>query len=253
MQLTGEEARRLGFVTGIRKPANVRAATIDLTVGRIIVGGREHALTSPIEPQQMFTIISNETISVPRGFVGHALPKTYQAQRGMLTINTGIVDPEYTGPLSTTAINFSSHPLVMSKEEVFLRLVFFRLDPAGPPAIDPACFSPLGEAEVYYESRRKESATFPKTFLDIPGQVAELSRGILGRQMTQFVAILTIFTVILGLWSFALSTGVFEFHPRRQTVEEVMTSLDRMNARLDVLESSGQGRSETSTAPKPNR
>jgi dUTPase len=133
MQLTGPGAVREGLVVQTSE-VKARPASVDLSVGVVVINGKEFKQPVEIKPQQMFVIISKERVQVGAGFVGYAMPKTSLCNEGILCLNTGILDPGYEGLISTTAINFVEDSYLITPGEHFLRLVFHRLEPEDAAA-----------------------------------------------------------------------------------------------------------------------
>src|SRR2546428_10789007 len=106
MPLTGREILENGIVQGGRED-RIRDASYDLSIELIIRGGKKDLGGEwgrwEITPHEMFIMVSKETVRVPPGFVGYAMPKTGLCNRGILAFNTGIIDPGYQGRLSSTA------------------------------------------------------------------------------------------------------------------------------------------------------
>jgi deoxycytidine triphosphate deaminase len=176
MQLRGQESVRRNFIRGAIA-STTRTASYDVSVGTVIATddnqiAHEYTREFAIEPQKMCVIVSKETVHVPDGFVAYALPKTSLCRRGLLTLNTGIVDPGYDGLISTTAINFSLKPIEIRSGDAFLRIVFHELKPdtaSAPPEHD------CPTEHEYLKSRRAEATQYPRAFLDIPGHLRRLS------------------------------------------------------------------------------
>src|SRR5260221_11534428 len=107
MQMAGKDAERKGFVLNAR-PGAANASSYDLTVAKIVIGGKAYDPPKAVAPQQVVILISQEVIKIPPGHLAYAMPKNRLCNEGILCLNTGIVDPGYEGPLSTIAINFSN-------------------------------------------------------------------------------------------------------------------------------------------------
>src|SRR5437867_8454191 len=117
MPLTGNEIINGGFIQN-HVTEHIRDASYDLSMDFIIRNGKDESGDSAnIQPQEMFIFISKETVKVPNGYVGYAMPKTSLCNRGILALNTGIIDPGYEGRMSATAINFSDKPIDLDRGE----------------------------------------------------------------------------------------------------------------------------------------
>lgn len=143
----------------------------------------------------MLTLVSKERIEMKNGYVAYALPKTGLAKDGILALSTGIVDPGYSGKLSTVAINFDKEAYRIKPGDPFLRLVFHTLS-------DDVSDNLVTQTdEEYIDEHIRDSMRHPATFLDVPGQLKKISEQVLGRQTRALVTVLAIFTVIFGLWN----------------------------------------------------
>ena len=117
---------------------NLLSTTYDLTIGRIVVSRDRASGEAPrtsrellyethyeIPPQGMALIISKEALDLPGNITGMQYLKNTLSRKGILAINTGIIDPNYSGPLSTVLVNFSNSPYPIESGDQFSRLVFF--------------------------------------------------------------------------------------------------------------------------------
>lgn len=233
MQLNGAEAIARGCVQN-HTPDGIKAASYDLRVGRVIVKGKEYSQPVAVAPQQMFIIVSEETVQVPPGHVGYAMPKTSLCNDGILTINTGILDPGYQGRISTTAINFDQTEYEISPGDPFLRIVFHEL--VGPDAATAAETYRAVSDPAYLRDRRQHSRNYPETFLNIPGQVEALTqritKDVLDRQQATFIWLLTGLTVLFFLWNL----GVWALMSRQtNTAVERLMEVERNQADIQSL------------------
>ncbi len=231
MQFTGFEAVKRQVIEGAR-PDSTRPASYDLTVGQILVDGRSHSSEVSINPQQTFIIVSQETVQMKPGLVGYVMPKTGLCNEGILALNTGLVDPGYSGPLSTIAINFSRQVKVLEPGRPFLRLVVNSLEGEGREKID----QPLHADSA--ETRRRRSSEFPGTFLDTPAVVRRVTDELLARQLNIFLLILAGATIVFALWNLGA------YHLLGLQVSSIATSaeqrdireLDRIESRIESIE-----------------
>ncbi len=117
MLLTGNEIFSQGIIiNGSRE--RIRDASYDLGIERMIHQGEEIASELlKIAPHETVILISEETVKIPNGYMGHALPKTGLSNKGILALSTGIVDPGYEGKISSTMVNFSKEAVELEKHE----------------------------------------------------------------------------------------------------------------------------------------
>src|SRR5690606_38690946 len=88
MQLTGPECCRRSIIQN-HDPRSARIGSYDLQVDKVVASGKEYTRPFSVKPQQMFILVSKETVTVPPGY---ALPKTSLCQQGILPLSTGILD-----------------------------------------------------------------------------------------------------------------------------------------------------------------
>jgi deoxycytidine triphosphate deaminase len=206
MHLSGFEIVKLGFVKNPNQ-ARIRPAGYDLTLDQVIVDGDSHPREVWVIPQGMFVIVSKEHVNIPEGYVAYALPKTSLCQEGILTLNTGILDPGYDGLISTVGINFNNRPHRLRKDDPFLRLVFHKIE--GENAEQPDTLTKVLSNEDYLEVRADEAKRFPNTFLDVENSrrelVNEISKATFIKQVTAALGVTAIVGVILTFMAFGLN------------------------------------------------
>lgn len=241
MPISGQQAVDRGFVID-SCDTSIRQASYDLTVGEIIIPGVE-GHNNVIEPQQMFVIISSEIINLPKcGHVAYVLPKTGLCREGILILNTGIIDPNYRGPVSTTAINFGSKSYPLPKGSAFSRVTFHKLDDGDIGTQKRYNFS----KEEYRTDRIKDTDGFPEIFLNINGNVDEISQKVLkdsGAIITNnLVSQLTRTTLVLAIVAFVAPIIIgglakllhddFYLMNRRGEISGRLSALEGENAEL---------------------
>jgi deoxycytidine triphosphate deaminase len=184
MLLTGEEIKNLKLVSD-DSASGYRATSYDLTIGtvlRVVDDGDRQSPVSPvtrklevsttdvvIPPQGMVKVISNEQVALPPDVVGYAFVKNSLCNAGVLAINIGVIDPQYSGPIGSTLINFGANPYPLQAGEPFLRLTFHKLQstPHGTPAVQTR--------EAYLSKTKREVlANSSGTFLNVD-RYAELA------------------------------------------------------------------------------
>lgn len=198
--LTGEDVKTKLFKG---EDVLVRPVSLDLKVGCIVKDGKvfnQDAVS--IGPQEMVVIILEGEIMVPWDCFGIAYPKTSLCQKGLHILNTGIIDPGYEGSLSTVAINFKNSPVEIRKNDVFLRLILYQNSQEYPR--DKTTTKSF---DNYIQDRIEESENYPKTFLDVPGQMNRLadnmSDKITNKMMNKtlfVIAAVTIFFTLVSFW-----------------------------------------------------
>ena len=148
-----------------------RNASYDLRIDRIVTVGGEEVAEYIMPPQGMAEVISAERVAMPDDVAGYALVKTSLCNQGILAINIGIIDPGYSGLISSTLINFSKSPFVLRKGDVFLRLTFQEYRPQARVA-----HMAVGDAEYLADKKDKVKKHFSERFLDIKKTAEEVAK-----------------------------------------------------------------------------
>jgi hypothetical protein len=134
------------------------------------------------------------------------MPKTGLCDKGILVLNTGILDPTYRGLISGIAINFRKTSYRIKQGDVFLRLVFEETStPNRTRANAPA---PLSQDAVrlYRSEKMLLAQGYGTTFLNVP----EIARSVtetattdlLNRERNTLLAIITIAAALFALLQF---------------------------------------------------
>lgn len=183
MQLKTYEAVRLGFVLDENKqpiePEPYRnKSSFDAEVKEILCKDNKNNISRKnsidnLQPQDSAYLISKQYIRVPEGYIAYVFLKNRMSQRGLLALNTGIIDQSYYGPISTLIINLSNstrsipdhaHP----NDITFFRIVFHKVD--SDEHDENNLIFPTDEEckdyEEYISFRKGELLELPKTFLD---------------------------------------------------------------------------------------
>ena len=230
--LSGKDISK-AMIKGEKQEEGIRAISYDLCVGSIIKEGekvfnilKNHKVTIPratsfklfkfikprvvekddvyidcfkIKPQEIVNIIMKEKVRIPEDCFGIVYSKTALCKKGIHLLNVGVIDPGYSGYISTLAINFSKEAVEVRKGDAFIRLMVYK------NAHDFEDAKPFEDVN-YIEKRIAESKKYPNTFLDVPRQVKELSREmsseISSSLINKTLFILTGLTVLITLISF---------------------------------------------------
>jgi len=126
MVLNDDAIKQLKLLQNTR-PNFYRGSSYDLTIKSIITSDGtavdEHALA----PQGVVKVVSAEIVDLPSNVIGYVHVKTQLCNIGVLTLNIGIVDPGFSGPLQSTIINFGKNKYRLYEGEVFGRITFHEL------------------------------------------------------------------------------------------------------------------------------
>jgi deoxycytidine triphosphate deaminase len=124
MLLSGEAIRQ-GKLINDASEDDYRGASYDLHIGTIIDPTGEATRAYTLPAQGIVEVISRETVSIPKNIAGFATVKTSLCNEGILAINIGIVDPLYSGLVSSFLINFGKIPIRCWKVRYSYDLPFF--------------------------------------------------------------------------------------------------------------------------------
>ncbi|EKO3962841.1 hypothetical protein F2K62_004123, partial [Vibrio fluvialis] len=183
MQISTYDAVKLGFVlgeNGERLNENdykdsssfdleVKAIlTLDTDTNEVINSGRIQNL----KPQACAYLVSKQYICVPKGYIAYVFLKNRMGQRGLLALNTGIIDQNYYGPISTLVINLSKNhaaipDLAAPTDLTFFRVVFHKVDFSDAEENEELVFPNFKyEYETYLGNCKKRLLDYPENFLN---------------------------------------------------------------------------------------
>jgi deoxycytidine triphosphate deaminase len=127
-------------------PQNLQPAAYDVRVGHIITAddyvfwddqqGRDHQGryrdSLSLKPGETATLASLEEIDlVHKDINALIVPRNRPAQRGLLTLNAGHVDPGHKGFVMAQVVNLTNRPFPLHLLEAYFSIVFFRLSGSG--------------------------------------------------------------------------------------------------------------------------
>lgn len=240
MQLTGSEISK--FIEAADHD-RVRVASYDIGIGTVMVDGKEYERGEEfpdLEPQQMAIFVSEETVKMPSGHVGYALPKTSLCHEGVLALSTGMIDPGWHGRISTIAINFDSSSKSLSEGKGFLRVVVHKLsDEEGE------------EQEInidersYLADRRAESKSLPTGFLDLKSNVENILQSHARNQTNMFLVMLGAASVFVIVATTLLATFL------QPVVSDYDSEINRLRDRVQTLEIRSAAQAREAPAQNP--
>ncbi len=143
MQVSTEEAVKFGFILDENKKwlnhEDYRdSSSFDLEFSVVLTKDSEtqkiisQTKIEDLRPQASAYLISKQYVRVPEGYVAYVFLKNRLGQRGLLALNTGIIDQGYFGPISTLVINLSKNPAAIPdisfpNDRTFFRVVFHQI------------------------------------------------------------------------------------------------------------------------------
>ena len=139
---------------------HLKNSTYDLTIGDIFAVGpanvKRRRKDGPekryfIGPREMVFVLSKEHFALPSNVTGVATLRTTFTKDGLLALNVGIIDPLFSGPISTALLNFSDRPVEIHVGQKFFRVLFLEHD-------DVADFSPEKDESVEHQEYVREES-----------------------------------------------------------------------------------------------
>jgi deoxycytidine triphosphate deaminase len=125
-------------------PARARHCSYEHKPGRIVFGGirEENKLYSvnlaapgvtsaTIPPSGVAWVRTQEQVSIPHDMVGFWLQTNSLSRRGLLLLNSTLVEPGYTGYLAAHIVNLGAQPVTITRDDTIAKLVFMTLDRAA--------------------------------------------------------------------------------------------------------------------------
>ena len=229
-----------------------RNASYDVTVGSIITPTGELTDTYLLPPQGIVRVVSAETISVPEEITGFATVKTSLCDQGVLALNIGVIDPCYSGPVSSALINFGKQPQVIKSTDTFLRLIFFKYHPAAK-VTHP---EPVGREAYVRKNRQQVLQHFSKTFLDIGNTTEEIAKRAFEKYKTGLFVYVPVAAVLLALLTFFLNFGILsvlqKFVQPTDTAKVALLqqAIEKQSKQIDQLEQQNRNLSQQVDALK---
>lgn len=218
---------------------NYNNAVYDLRVGKIIKLDGEEVDSYEIPPRGLLVIISEETLHMPLDVVGYAHVKTSLSTIGIMAINIGIIDPGYSGLMSSTILNFGRSNVKISKGDKFLRTTFHTINNpqkvnSEENKIDPNLYN--------YKQKALSLKHLNEKFLSFEEEVQKAIWG----SIINFVKYGSMFSFSIAFITFCLSlaTGKFDLQwPMKPSNKEKetrnMITLEKkyknIEARLDSI------------------
>jgi hypothetical protein len=212
-----------------------RGSSIDLTIGEII-GGDGRPVDDPfvLKPGEIVQVVSAEVFQLPANVTGHVTYKTTLTHSGIWALTVGIVDPGWSGPVTTTLLNFSKldHPIHRGDE--FLRVSFFEHHEVDQDALMPPVV-----LEAYMRSQRKAAVSnFPKAFLDQHRVSEEAAKRIFSKFREQAIIWVTFIAIVLGLSQYVADFGAFRFETAQGVNwEEANSAIKDLTSQVKELQS----------------
>jgi hypothetical protein len=234
MQLSPLEALKEGFV--LDRDSKIiddvsyfdvpPSSSIDLSIREILVKNDENeieALTNyKIKPRETVVLVSEQYVCVKPGYVAYVFLKNRLSQKGILALNTGIIDGGFNGPISTIVTNFSNKDVSLASlttktrgnrhiHKSFFRIVFHQIKLTDDALLKMKQNNPY-EYETYKGYKADDLESIPQYFLDPVRQKKEINAEIdikindaksahllkLGKQAAFYITVLFLFLPVLS-------------------------------------------------------
>jgi deoxycytidine triphosphate deaminase len=147
-----------------------------------------------VRPAETLLAITRETVIIPDSVCATYGQLNRLANRGLMILNTSIVEPGYNGPLSCLLVNFSSQPVSLCPGESIAKINFHQL--LGVPTI----LQPTITRADYERQVAKNAVLLPKSLLDISGVEKRVSESV-GKGVRRSFIIGGIIIAVLLFWS----------------------------------------------------
>lgn len=126
--------------------------------------------TAAILPSSVAWVRSVEEVNIPKHIVGMWVQTNSLSRRGLLLLNSTLVEPGYVGHLSAHFVNLGSSPVLISSETTIAKLLFFELDSDAIDLIDSSKYK-------HYDAMLDAlAAASNRSFLRISELVPDLSK-----------------------------------------------------------------------------
>jgi|SRR6185437_10044022 len=176
-----------------------------LTIGTIVDYKGEKHDSLILEPQGIAHLISDEEICLPQDVCALAHVLTRKCNDGLLTLNIGVIDPGWSGKISTPILNFSSSKQLLSKGDKFIRVTFHRV---GMETSIPSANGVSPSEDDYVRSVRSRAVnSFGQYFLNIRYLVNQLASKENARLRSTLLKYIPIAAFSLAVFAFFVTLG----------------------------------------------
>ena len=175
-----------------------------------------------LPPQGIAVILSKERLNVPKNMLGHALPKSALCERGLLLLNTGLVDPGFNGQLLGVVLNFSKESIALNAGDRFLRLVFTQL------TFDAPTISMRSLVD-----RGKVAKNYPFYFLNLNESARKIAKEAVDGVFPKWGIIIAAVTLLIALITLTVAPilTVNEGHNLEERVRQLELSAAKASAK----------------------
>src|ERR1017187_3518099 len=202
-----------------------------------------------INPSETMIAITKETLNMPKDLCASYGQLNRWANRGLMVLNTSIVEPGYKGPLSCVLVNFSSQRITLSPGDPIAKLNFQTVQ-GELDQIYKDKFTP----EEYEQVVSKMATNLPVSLLDISGAEERVTKKVTGA-VQKSLTLGGLVILVLLMWSqmegflsewiynrtgLMTTSKQFEVLLKQQQVEYQTQTL-QLKEEIDELKSERQG------------
>lgn len=284
MQISTQDAVRLGFVqdenrTNLDHSLFNDKASFDLEFKTILtLDEKSQTIVSSdsienLKPQQCAYLVSKQFIRIPKGYIAYVFLKNRMCQRGLLALNTGIIDQGYYGPISTLVINLSKkHASIPNdnfpNDRSFFRVVFHKFDSndncklISETSEDDLDFSNSPHSyDQYLGGCKSKLRDYPENFLNtaaledrLQNEIEKKAGDFSIRKLSVYLALLAVvFTLLPALkdyyftWKFDLKDYSHQIIENQNSMEKLTTQIQTLEAEITGLKAQISKVNESST------
>jgi deoxycytidine triphosphate deaminase len=160
-----------------------------------IAGSSNAARCFVLEPADTMIIVTREVLNMPKDLCATYGQLNRLANHGLMILNTSVVEPGYSGPLSCVLVNFSSQRLSLVPGESIAKLNFHTLQ-GLPDSFYPGKF----DHDTYEQLASQNATCLPRSLLDISGVEERVTQKVNSR-VTRSITTGSIIIALLLLWS----------------------------------------------------
>ncbi|MBR1217502.1 hypothetical protein JQ557_05860 [Bradyrhizobium sp. U87765 SZCCT0131] len=233
--LIAKEFERIGLVVdGVRD--QYRSASYDPTIWKIITPNGDEVDSYKLPPMGIVEVVSKERFRIPVGLCCLAHVKTSLCNEGLLTLNTGIIDPGWNGRVSSFILNFGKDDRLLLQGGVFLRVTLHRMSSLNADdTFDLLETDPQSDRSYIAERRRNIVERFAPEFLNLQKIVKSAVAETFDKYRQLLIYYVPIGAVLLALLTFFLNFGILALvqkwvQPNDAAKSELLrASLERRN------------------------
>ncbi|MDX2303860.1 MAG: hypothetical protein NW226_13725 [Microscillaceae bacterium] len=202
--------------------------------------GQRKKIIYCIRPSEVLIIKTKEQVKIPLDICASYTSLQSLASKGLLLINSSIVEPGYEGYLSCFIVNFSKQDICFEKDQEIVKLVFYKLTKEAQPLTKQTQLKESIASDDYSAKLALHATKFNRTFLDIESiedRATKKAQTSIRKNITLggvFIAVLLLFATLeplLSKWIYKLSYK--EDIVNRHELLEKITSLRKENSLLE--------------------